>query len=91
MMNDMQKPKLIIVAGPNGSDKTTITEKLLRNEWMEDCTYINPNLIAQQEFGGWNSMEAMIKTANHAHEIHENCISNMTSMTLETVFFSPIL
>jgi predicted ABC-type ATPase len=48
-----------VVAGPNGSGKTTITEKLLRPEWMEDCQYINPDLIAQQEFGDWNSPAAV--------------------------------
>jgi len=48
-----------VVAGPNGSGKTTITEKLLRHEWMEDCQYINPDLIAQQEFGDWNSPAAV--------------------------------
>ncbi len=36
-MKDAQKPGLIVVAGPNGSGKTTITEKLLRHEWMENC------------------------------------------------------
>lgn len=33
----MQKPRLIIVAGPNGAGNTTITEKLLRYEWIEGC------------------------------------------------------
>jgi len=46
-MIDAQKPRLTVVAGPNGSGKTTITEKLLRHEWMgglsihqsrSDCT-----------------------------------------------------
>ena len=46
-MTDAQKPRLIVVAGPNSSGKTTITEKLLRQEWMEDCQYINPDLIPQ--------------------------------------------
>ena len=51
-----EKPTLIIVAGPNGSRKTTITEKLLNHEWIEGCVYINPDVIAQQEFGDWNSV-----------------------------------
>ena len=28
------KPRLIVVAGPNGAGKTSITEQLLRHEWM---------------------------------------------------------
>ena len=34
-MNDIHKPVLII-AGPNGSGKTSVTSKILRHEWMED-------------------------------------------------------
>ena len=64
----MSKPSLIVVAGPNGSGKTTITEKLLRHEWMGGCEYINPDLIAENEFGGWNSREASISAANKAKE-----------------------
>ncbi len=43
-MSHAEKPVLIVVAGPNGSGKTTITEKLLRHEWMAGCTYINPEM-----------------------------------------------
>ena len=54
-----ERVKLILVAGQNGSGKTTITAKLLRREWMQECQYINPDLIAQQEFGDWNSPVAV--------------------------------
>ena len=59
------KPTLIVVAGPNGAGKTTITEKLLRHEWMDGCVYINPDIIAQEKFGGWNNNNAIIKAAQH--------------------------
>ncbi len=85
-MTIIQKPRLIVVAGPNGSGKTTITEKLLRHEWMDDCEYINPDFIAQQEFGGWDSIESFVKAANLAKERRENFLSNKKSMALETVF-----
>ena len=88
-MKDIQKPRLIVVAGPNGSGKTTITEKLLRHEWMEGCVYINPDFIAQQEFGDWNSPEAVINAANRAKEIREDCLTSRTSMAIETVFSTP--
>ena len=82
------KPKLIIVAGPNGSGKTTITEKLLRHEWMGGCEYINPDNIAQNNFGDWNSTESIIKAANYSQEIREKCLSKNESMAFETVFSS---
>jgi predicted ABC-type ATPase len=83
-----EKPRLIIVAGPNGSGKTTITEKLLRHAWMGGCEYISPDIIAQEEFGDWNSLENVIKAANRAKEIREDCLKNLKSMAVETVFSS---
>jgi predicted ABC-type ATPase len=54
-MNDGARPRLIIVAGPNGSGKTSITQQLLMHEWMGGCVYVNPDFIARDEFGDWNS------------------------------------
>jgi len=85
-MKELHNPRLIIVAGPNGSGKTTITDKLLRHEWMNDCIYVNPDVIAQQEFGDWNSVDAIIKAANKAKKIRENCLANINSIAFETVF-----
>ena len=56
-MRELQ-PVLCVVAGPNGSGKTSTTEKLLANEWTADSLYINPDNIAQEEFGDWNSQDA---------------------------------
>ena len=54
-MRELQ-PVLCVVAGPNGSGKTSTTEKLLANEWTADSLYINPDNIAQEEFGDWNTL-----------------------------------
>ena len=43
------KPTLCVVAGPNGSGKTTTTTQLLENEWTADSLYINPDNIALYE------------------------------------------
>ena len=88
-MITLKKPRLIIVAGPNGSGKTTITEKLLKHAWMDDCVYINPDIIAQQEFGDWNSRDAILSAANKAQEIREKCLASKQDMAFETVFSGP--
>lgn len=61
-----KKPTLCIVAGPNGSGKTTTTVQLLENEWTADSIYINPDNIAQETFGDWNAPDAVLKAAQEA-------------------------
>ena len=53
---------------------------------MEECEYINPDFIAQNKFGNWNSPEAVIKAANFAKSLRENCLKNLMDMAFETVF-----
>lgn len=79
------RPRLIIVAGPNGSGKTSITEAVLRHEWMQGCVYINPDNIARDEFGDWNSREAVISAANLAAERREQCLKDKVDLAFETV------
>ena len=61
-----RRPTLCVVAGPNGSGKTTTTIQLLTNEWAADSLYINPYNIAQEMFGDWNSPEA-VKSCRKSH------------------------
>ncbi len=84
-----QRPVLCVIAGPNGSGKTSTTEKLLANEWTDDCIYINPDNIAQEQFGGWNSQEAVLKAAQEATRLRYQCLKERKSFVFETVFSSP--
>lgn len=79
------KPVLIIIAGPNGSGKTTVTEQILRHEWMEDAVYINPDIVAQERFGDWNSAEAVKQSIVYCENLREQCLSQRNSLIFETV------
>ncbi len=79
------KPKLLVFAGPNGSGKTSITEMLREHHWLSDCTFINPDEMAQEEFGGWNSEEAFKHAADKAEQLREQCLLEKRSLAFETV------
>lgn len=82
------KPTLCIVAGPNGSGKTTTTIQLLNNEWTADSVYINPDDIAQKTFGDWNSPDAVLKAAKLATDMRYKCLDERKNFVFETVFSS---
>ena len=84
-----KKPELVVIAGPNGSGKTSITEQLLLHTWTEDCQYISPDLIAQNEFGDWNSPVASLKAAQKAEGLRETCLRERICHAFETVFSAP--
>ena len=81
-----RRPTLCVVAGPNGSGKTTTTVQLLDNEWASDSLYINPDSIAQDTFGDWNSPEAIIKAAEQATQMRYECLRERHDFVFETVF-----
>jgi len=84
----LKKPTLIVVCGPNGSGKTSITKKILKHEWLDNCTYINPDEIARDIYGDWNSPEAVLSAANYAKEQRENLLKEGSSIIFETVLSS---
>ncbi len=87
-MSTDRRPTLCIVAGPNGSGKTTTAIQLLESEWSADSLYINPDNIAQETFGDWNSPEAVLKAAKLATEKRYECLEMKQDFVFETVFSS---
>ena len=86
MAGEGGRPRLMVVAGPNGSGKTTITERGLAHTWFAGCEYINPDNIARDDFGGWNDPASVLAAANAAQARRESCLAQGRSLAFETVF-----
>ncbi|MDE7024984.1 MAG: zeta toxin family protein [Paramuribaculum sp.] len=79
------RPVLIVIAGPNGSGKTSITSKIINHEWLEDSEYINPDNVAHNIFGDWNNRDAILQAANYCNNWRERCLTEKKSHIFETV------
>jgi predicted ABC-type ATPase len=79
-------PILIVIAGPNGSGKTTVTAKLRGTEWSEGVEYINPDDVAREKFGDWNDPIAVRKAADWAGQRRDELVASGQSLAFETVF-----
>lgn len=85
MAENEHRPVLIIIAGPNGSGKTSVTTKILHHEWLEDSEYINPDYVARDIFGDWNNRDSVLKAANYCNNWREKCLAERKSHIFETV------
>jgi predicted ABC-type ATPase len=85
------KPRLLVVAGPNGSGKTSITEQLhdLKHKWMAGCEYINPDKIAQEKYGDWNNQTYILKAAQEAERLRWKYLDEKCDFAFETVLSTP--
>jgi predicted ABC-type ATPase len=85
-MTGEHRPRLLVVAGANGAGKTTVTERGLAHTWFDGCTYVNPDLIARDEFGDWNDPTAVRRAAELATARRWACLDRGDSLAFETVF-----
>jgi predicted ABC-type ATPase len=79
-------PVLLVIAGPNGAGKTTVTVRLRADRWSEDVEYLNPDDIARDRFGDWNSPEATLEAARWTTERREALLAAHQGIAFETVF-----
>lgn len=85
-MSVSNQPRVLLVAEPNGTGKTTITERGLAHAWFQDCEYINPNVIARDKFGDWNDPVAIRQAADWAAMRRAQCLEQHQSLAFESVF-----
>jgi predicted ABC-type ATPase len=88
-MTQARRPVLVVVAGANGSGKTTLTLQLRGDRWLQGVEYLNPDAIAEQQFGGWNDPVAVLKAAEHVAGLRERALLEGRSLAFETVFSAP--
>lgn len=84
----MRRPVLIVIAGPNGSGKTSTTRLVIKHEWAEQCVYINPDEIAQNKFGNWNDVNAVRQAVEYCEEWRNHLLNEHKDFIFETVLSS---
>lgn len=79
------KPALLVIAGPNGAGRTTVTERLRVERWSEGVEYLNPDEVARDRFGDWNSPTAVAQAAAWTEGRREELLAQGASIAFETV------
>jgi len=75
-------PRALIIAGPNGSGKTTFAGRFLTGEWASE-TFINADLIAAG-IAPFKPKEAEIKAMRLMAEIMHSCVKGRKDFAVES-------
>lgn len=84
-LRDNTSPTITLIAGPNGSGKTRLSEALISYAWIPANAYVNPDHIARELYGDWDSAEARQKAIQHASGLIRANLKSKKSFALETV------
>ncbi len=79
------KSVLLVIAGPNGAGKTTVTARLREERWSEGVEYLNPDEVARDRFGDWNSPAAVLSAATWTTQRREELLAARAGIAFETV------
>jgi len=82
-------PALLVIAGPNGAGKTTVTTRLRVDHWSDGVEYLNPDDVARDRFGDWNSPTAVLEAARWVEARREELLTQRAGIAFETVFSAP--
>jgi predicted ABC-type ATPase len=69
----------------NGAGKTTVTTRLRAERWSEGVEYLNPDEIARDRFGDWNSPTAVLQAAEWTAKRREELLAARAGIAFETV------
>ncbi len=89
MSDAAPRPVLLVIAGPNGAGKTTVTRRLREERWSEGVEYINPDDVALERFGDWNSPASVLAAARWSEARREELLAARAGIAFETVFSAP--
>lgn len=87
-MSSARQPNMIILAGPNGSGKTTFATLLSQHDWGKGCISINADDLAQK-LGNWNDPICTAQAQQLAREQLEQSLRQKQNIIYETVFSHP--
>ena len=79
---------LCIVAGPNGSGKTTATRSLPSHVWLEGAFTSIPTTLPKKNSAVGTRLRLSKKAAECATEMRYACFGNGMNFVFETVFSS---
>lgn len=80
--------EFVIFAGVNGAGKTSIYENVLKNDFLESGTRINPDELLTSFQGDWKRQEDRLKSGKLCLRMQNECFQKEVSFHRETTFSS---